>query len=49
MASSNDVEMFGSDMGDEPVPAAATKSGADDDMDDLFGEDQNAAQKDEGS
>lgn len=42
MASVNDVEMFGSDFEDDPVPTTAAKAGADDD---LFGEDQ----KDEGS
>jgi len=48
MASANDVEMFGSD--DEPAPPTMAKPGADEAMDDLFGEDQNAAaQKDDES
>jgi hypothetical protein len=49
MASSNEVEMFGSDNSHEPAPTAAAKAGSDDEMDDLFGEDQNGAQKDDGS
>ena len=49
MAPPNEVEMFGSNNGHEPALAAAVDPGSDEEMDDLFGEDQNAAQKEGGS